>query len=109
MDENSVGFMYLKNTFPRIRDAKLREGIFVGLKIGELIQDVNFEDQLSEVEKSAWKSFIFLVNHKTEYYRDMVADLVQPYKAMWCHMSLKVHFVDSHLRLLPRKSTGSEL
>ena len=78
MVENSVGFMYLKNTFPRIRDAKLREGIFVGLKIGELIQDVNFEDQLSEVEKSAWKSFSFLVNHKTEYYRDMVADLVQP-------------------------------
>ena len=29
MDQNSAGFMYLKNKFPRIRDAKIKEGIFV--------------------------------------------------------------------------------
>jgi hypothetical protein len=34
--------------------------------------------------------FQFLGNHKTENYRDMVADLViQSYKAMGCNMSLK--------------------
>jgi hypothetical protein len=27
---------------------------------------------------------------------------------MGCNMSLKVHFLDSHLRLLPRKSRSSE-
>jgi len=57
MDQNSAGFMYLKNKFPRINDAKMKEGVFVGPHIGELIQDVKFADQLSEVEKSAWKSF----------------------------------------------------
>jgi len=31
----------------------------------------------------------------------MVADLVQSYKAMGCNMSLKVHFLDSHLDLFP--------
>jgi hypothetical protein len=56
MDQNSVGFTYLKKKFPRISDAKIKEGIFFGIQIRELIQDVNSEYQLSEVEKAAWKS-----------------------------------------------------
>jgi len=39
----------LKNKFPRISDAKIKDGIFVGSQIRELIQDVKFEYQLSEV------------------------------------------------------------
>jgi len=31
----------------------------------------------------------------------MAAALVKSYKAMECNMSLKVHFVDSHLDLFP--------
>jgi hypothetical protein len=44
---------------------------------------------------------IFLGNLKAGNNRDMVADLVQSYKAMGCNMSLKVHFVDSHLDFFP--------
>jgi len=55
MDQNSAGFMYLKNKFPRISDAKIKVGIFVGPQIRELIQDTKFEDQLYEVEKAPWK------------------------------------------------------
>jgi len=67
-------------------DAKFREGVFVGPQIRELIQDRKFEDQLSEVERATWKSFKivtakFVGNYKAEKYRDMVADLIQPYKA----------------------------
>jgi hypothetical protein len=51
MDQNSAGFIYLKNRFPNISDAKIKEQVFVGPQIGALIQDVKFEDQLSEVEK----------------------------------------------------------
>jgi hypothetical protein len=32
MDQNSVGFLYLKNKLPRISDAEIQEGIFVDLK-----------------------------------------------------------------------------
>jgi hypothetical protein len=32
MDQNSAGFMYLKNKLPRISDAKIKEGVFVDLK-----------------------------------------------------------------------------
>jgi hypothetical protein len=68
--------------------------------------DVIFEDQLSEKERAAWKSFQtitthFLENYKAENYCDMVADLVQPYKAMGCNMPLKMSFLGSHLDFLP--------
>jgi hypothetical protein len=51
MDGHSAGFMYLKNKFPRISDAKIKEGVFVGLQIRELKQNVKAEDSLREVEK----------------------------------------------------------
>jgi len=47
-----------------------------------------------------------LENHKAKDYRDMVADLVQSYKAMGCNMSLKVHFLDSHLDFFPENLSG---
>jgi len=31
VDQNNAGFMYLKNKFPRISDAKIIESVFVGL------------------------------------------------------------------------------
>jgi len=50
------------------------------------MQDGKFEDQLSAVERAVWKSFKivttkFVGNYKAEKYRDMVADLIQPFKA----------------------------
>jgi len=44
MDQNSAGFRYLKNKFPGISDAKIKEGVFFGPRMRELIQDVKFED-----------------------------------------------------------------
>jgi hypothetical protein len=55
MDLNIARFVYLTNTFPRIRDAKIQERTFAGPHIRELIQYVKFEDQLSEVEKAELK------------------------------------------------------
>jgi hypothetical protein len=51
VDQKRAGVIYLKNRFPEIRDAKIKEEVFVGPQISELMQDVKFEDQLSEVEK----------------------------------------------------------
>ena len=55
MDQKSARLMYLKNKSPRISDAKIKEGIYFGPQIRELIQYVQYEDQLSEMEKAAWK------------------------------------------------------
>jgi hypothetical protein len=45
--------MYLKNKFIRKSDAKIKEGVFVGPQIRELLQDAKFEAQLREVQKAA--------------------------------------------------------
>jgi len=57
LDKNSAGFHYLKEKFPRVSDSKIKEGIFVCPQIRALIRDGNFEDLISQIEKSAWKSF----------------------------------------------------
>jgi hypothetical protein len=36
MDQKSAGFMYFKNKLPRVSDAKINEGVYVGLQIREL-------------------------------------------------------------------------
>jgi hypothetical protein len=60
MDRNGVGFMYLKHKFSTLSDAKVKEGIFVGPQIRELIKDEQFEEQLNEVGKSAWQALKML-------------------------------------------------
>jgi len=48
MDQNGAGLTYLKNKSPRISDTKIKEGVFFGPQIRELIQYVQYEDQLRE-------------------------------------------------------------
>ena len=61
------------------------------------------------MEKAAQKLFKivtinFMVNHKAEKCSDVLADLVQTYKAMGCNMPLTVHFLDSHLDFFPENN-----
>ena len=37
MDQHGTGNLYLKNTFPRVSDIKIKDGIFVVPQIRELI------------------------------------------------------------------------
>ncbi|UYV73752.1 hypothetical protein LAZ67_11000718 [Cordylochernes scorpioides] len=108
MDRNASGFAYLKQKNSSISEAKIKEGIFVGPQIRELQQDGNFLNSLNEVEVAAWNSFrkvckIFLGSVKVENYRDIVNDLLLSYKALGCNMSLKIHFLHSHLDFFPDK------
>ena len=50
---NSPGFMYLEQKFPKINEAKIKEGIFVGPQIWLLMQDEKFEELLNPLEKVA--------------------------------------------------------
>ncbi|UYV61607.1 hypothetical protein LAZ67_1005527 [Cordylochernes scorpioides] len=106
MDRNASGFAYLKQKFSSISEAKIKEGIFVGPQIRELQQDGNFQNSSNEVETAAWNSFRnvcknFLGSVKVENYRDIVNDLLLSYKALGCNMSLKIHFLHSHLDFFP--------
>jgi hypothetical protein len=56
--------MYLKNKSPRISNAKIKEGVCGGPQIQELIQDIKFEDRLSEVEKSNMETIFSEIKNK---------------------------------------------
>lgn len=106
MNKDGAGFQYLKTKFPRISDAKLKEGIFVGPQIRELMKDEVFDSKLSKAKKRAWVAFVevchnFLGNVKSDNYQQIIRELLSAYKALGCNMSLKIHFLDSHLDFFP--------
>ena len=106
MDKTSRRFEYMRNKFPNVRDAIVKESIFIGPQIRKLMQDKQFDEDLNETERSAWLSFKrickdFLGNHKAANYQAIMQDLLTSYKAMGCNMSPKIHFLESHLDFFP--------
>ena len=92
--------------FPRITEGKIKEGIFVGAQIRHIMIDKRFEDLLVGPEKIAWKAFKdgvdnFLSNYRAPNYIQLVDKLLKAYKTMKCNMSLKIHFLHSHLDFFP--------
>ena len=51
------GFEYSREKFPKLSDAKLKEGIFIEPQICEITNDYLFEHLLTETEKSLWIMF----------------------------------------------------
>ena len=105
LDKEKPGFKYLYEKFPRLSEAKIKEGVFVGPQIHEPFSDDTFDHLLSGNEKKAWKAFQlvatkFLGNYKADNYEQLVANLLKSYKALCCNMSLKIHFLHSHLDFL---------
>ena len=43
----------------------------------------------------------FLGNNKAANYKEVVEKLIQAYKNLDCNMSLKIHFLHSHLNFFP--------
>lgn len=106
LDKDGDALKYLKQIFPKLSDAKLKEGIFVGPQIRKILKDKKFHQTLSNVELAAWKSFKtivseFLGNRKIETYEKLVKELLEHYCKMGCRMSLKIHFLHSHLNFFP--------
>lgn len=106
LPKDGNGFRYLMTKFPMISEMKIKEGIFVGPQIRELLKDENFVAILEYREKAAWKAFKnvcenFLGNRRAENYRDLVEHLLVTYRNLNCNMSLKIHFLHSHLDFFP--------
>ena len=106
MDETGRVVEYVRNKFPNVSDPKIKESIFIGPQIRELMQDKQFEEDLNGTERNAWLSFKrickdFLGNHKAANYHDVVQDLLTSYEPMGCNMSLKIHFLESHVDFFP--------
>ena len=107
MNQENDGFKFLKDFFGAHKsNANLKAGIFVGPEIRKLMLNEEFDSRLNPVELAAWnalKSVVvnFLGNHRHEQYADMVDDLLKAYEQLGARMSLKMHFLHSHLDFFP--------
>jgi hypothetical protein len=61
MNQEEAAFTYLREKFPRLSDAKLKEGIFIGPQIRDPIKDEYLDRLFRGEENAAWDSFKFVV------------------------------------------------
>ncbi len=106
LDKESAAFRYLIQIFPKLSDAKIKEGIFVGPQIRQLLKDNQFEQTMDDLQLTAWKAFRaicneFLGNYRSPNYMNLVQQLLHSYEALGCKMSLKLHFLMSHIDFSP--------
>lgn len=106
LDRDRPAFKFLLQKFPKLSVAKVTEGVFVGPQIRQLILDDNFEPTMNGLELDAWRSFKnvctgFLGKHRDANFTCLVDQLLHSYQALGCNMSLKMHFLNSHLSFFP--------
>ena len=108
MDRNGTAFLYLRQKFTLLSDAKIREDVFSSPDIRSVLRDELFERIITDDEQRAWHAFRevvtgFLGNRRADNYKDLVEELPSSYQKLGCNMSLKVHFLSSHLDYFPEK------
>ena len=109
MNKEGEGFKHICETFCYMSKAKLEQGIFVGPEIRKLLKDDVFKMKLTSIELHAWEAFAsvatnFLGNHKAPNYEKCVIKMLEAYKEMGARMSLKMHFLHSHLDFFPKNN-----
>jgi len=101
LDKDSFAFAYLAEKFPSLSQPKIKEGIFIGPQIRQIVLDETFNTHLKRKEKVAFESFKKVCDkHRSEDFVQVVNDLLRHYHDMGCNMSLKVHVLHSHLDFL---------
>ena len=98
---------YLRSVFPQLSEAKIRKGVFVGPQIRKLLKDdKQFVASMGRLEeRRAWWALRdvcqnFLGKKKAANYSELVAELMSAFDTLGVHMSLKIHFLNSHLERL---------
>ncbi|GFV59717.1 uncharacterized protein TNCV_1907881 [Trichonephila clavipes] len=100
-------FNFLSRKFPGLSKEKLKAGIFDGPQIRQLVKDSNFVKSMTEVESKAWNSFVlvmsnFLGKKRSDDHVELVESMLSNLKELGCNMSIKIHFLHSHLDRFPQ-------
>ena len=93
---------------------KLKAGIFDGPQTRQLIRDTEFENSMNEVELVAWKALVlvvknFLGNYKARNYAELVNNMLTAFKNLGCNMSVKMHYLFSHMDWFNEWRVGEEM
>ena len=101
-----AGLFFFKKKFPKLSEAKIREGAFDGPQIRQLMLDCDFEKRVTELERRTWltvKAVInnFLGNTKSRNHKHLIDNMLQNFQEIKVNMALKIHMTHSHLDLFP--------
>ena len=113
INKTKAGFKYLATNFSRLSEAKIKEGVFIGPQIRQLLQNKEFDQTLVGKEKRAWEAFKlvvmkFLGNKRADNYTELVSNLIKAYSCMGCNMLLKIHFFGFSSGFFPTKLWSNE-
>ena len=102
LDHNSDCFGYICSIFPSVSDEKKKAGIFDGPQIRTLLKDSHFPSTMTKVQGRAWTAFSKVVhNLKAENYKAIVDELILSLQELGCKMSVKIHYLHSHISDFP--------
>ena len=91
---------YIAHKLPGLTMEKLKAGIFDGPQIRQLINDPHFIASMNEIESCAWSLFVLVVKN-FDNYTQLVEDMLLHFNRLGCNMSVKVHYLHSHLDRFP--------
>ena len=102
-DREASGLAFLLEKFSLISMEKLKVGIFDDLQI----KNSMFDETLSEAELSTWQSQKSVVtndlgNHRRVEYENEIKELLKSFRNSRQWMSVKLHFLWSHLDNFPK-------
>ena len=71
-------------------------------QIRRILASEKLEEQMSNLERNTWQAFRmivegFLGNHRRDDCATVVSNLIESHEKLGCRMSLKLHFLHSHL------------
>ena len=106
LNRESESFQHIVSAFPALSFEKIKAGVFDGPQIRTLIRDEEFSRKMDKEERAAWLSFVavtknFLGNKKAENYEHLVQRMLLAFRKIGCNMSVKIHFLNSHLDKFP--------
>ena len=106
LDREDQCFQYICQVFPGLSIEKLKAGVFDGPNIRKLIKNENFTSNMTTLELNAWNSFLgviqnFLKSHWSHDYFNFIESMLTSYGDIGANMSIKIHFLHSHLDRFP--------
>ncbi|XP_076312338.1 uncharacterized protein LOC143225953 [Tachypleus tridentatus] len=101
LDKESAAFKYLRDFFPKLSEAKVKAGVFVGPQIKKILECTEFHNKLSRKEKSLRQlcrsGSGLLGQSQGQILCELAKAVVKNNSKTGCIMSLKVHILDAYL------------
>ena len=99
-------FQHAFSVLPGLSFEKIKASVFNGSQIRALVHDQEFARKMNDKERTAWLSFVavmtnFLSNKKADNYETLVANMLSAFRNLGCNMSVKLHYLYSHIDRFP--------